>query len=335
VISGTNRRDLPGAENGILIRYLGDLNLSYETFVGPTYDSSLSFSYVNSSKYGSQKAPIWRVGETVLIDDYFEKRIPGLDLKLISNTPSVCATDGLKLVLIAQGNCNYVVFAPKTNNYIAREYKGISLVESARTKPTLFVQQIPNQVATGLPKNIEVPAVYATSSGYLVPLSQTPNVCVANLFTIRILSGGTCTLTYQAPETSLYKATDVYVQTFEITRTAQTLDFVPLNSVALSAKTLTLLATASSGLPASFSAEPTSNCMVSGNTLSLLKPGPCTVTAQQVGTATIAPVSKSVTITITGKAAPIKRTISCVKGSKTVKVTKVNPKCPKGYSRVR
>jgi hypothetical protein len=202
-------------------------------------------------------------------------------------------------------------------------------------KIQLVVEKVANQAAKDLPKSLELFPVYSASTGYVLPKSETPTTCIASGYFVRLISGGTCTLSYQSPETSTYRASDVYFQTFEIVRSTQTLNFVPTSSVNLETKTLVLSATASSGLPVSFSAEPTANCTVSGNSLTLLKPGPCNVTAEQAGTTTIAPVSKTATITITGKAAPIKRTISCFKGSKTVKVTKVNPKCPKGYSRVR
>jgi hypothetical protein len=34
---------------------------------------------------------------------------------------------------------------------------------------------------------------------------------------------------------------------------------------------------------------------------------------------------------ITGTVAPTKKSITCVKGKKTKKVSGVNPKCPKGF----
>ena len=54
------------------------------------------------------------------------------------------------------------------------------------------------------------------------------------------------------------------------------------------------------------------------------------------GTAIFAPVSASATITLTGsvitpKPVATKKTIVCVKGKTTKKVSGTNPKCPKGY----
>jgi hypothetical protein len=36
-------------------------------------------------------------------------------------------------------------------------------------------------------------------------------------------------------------------------------------------------------------------------------------------------------VMISGTVAPTKKTITCVKGKKTKKVSGTNPKCPKGY----
>lgn len=57
--------------------------------------------------------------------------------------------------------------------------------------------------------------------------------------------------------------------------------------------TVTLVATASSGLPVTFSSNTPDTCTVSGDTLSLLKAGECSVTATQAGGDGYAPASSS------------------------------------------
>ena len=66
-----NIRNIVGAEYGLLIRSGGDLNLSYDTFVGPSYDSTLGISYNDSARYNSVAAPIWKVGETFTPRKYY------------------------------------------------------------------------------------------------------------------------------------------------------------------------------------------------------------------------------------------------------------------------
>jgi hypothetical protein len=72
-------------------------------------------------------------------------------------------------------------------------------------------------------------------------------------------------------------------------------------------------------------------CSITGSTLNLLKGGNCAITATQAGSATLAPISATATVMIAGSVAPTKKTITCVKGNKTKKVSGTNPKCPKGY----
>ena len=57
--------------------------------------------------------------------------------------------------------------------------------------------------------------------------------------------------------------------------------------------TVTLVATASSGLPVTFTSNTPDTCTVDGNTLSLLKAGECSVTATQAGGEGYAPASQS------------------------------------------
>jgi hypothetical protein len=110
---------------------------------------------------------------------------------------------------------------------------------------------------------------------------------------------------------------------------------LPTN-IDVSAKALTLAATASSGATVIYSTTSSDACSITGSTLNLLKAGNCIVTASQAGTSTLAPVSTSATITLTGtvitpKPVSTKKTIVCVKGKTTKKVSGTNPKCPKGY----
>jgi hypothetical protein len=155
-------------------------------------------------------------------------------------------------------------------------------------------------------------------------------------FYVRIISGGTCVLTYQSKETTSYLASDLYKVSFEITRDPQTITFAPVTTVDIATKSLALNAAASSGGAVTYSTTSPDNCSISGSTLNLLKAGNCVVTATQSGTSTLAPVTASATIILTGtvvtpKPVVTKKTIVCVKGKTTKKVSGTNPKCPKGY----
>ena len=73
---------------------------------------------------------------------------------------------------------------------------------------------------------------------------------------------------------------------------SQAITFDPLPDMGISSLPFTVTATASSGLPVSFTAS--GNCTASGpdgSTISALGPGSCTVTAHQAGNAEFAPAA--------------------------------------------
>jgi hypothetical protein len=86
-----------------------------------------------------------------------------------------------------------------------------------------------------------------------------------------------------------------------VTQTAQTITFAAIPTQTVGTP-LTLSATASSGLPVSFSSSTTGVCTVSGTTATFLNTGSCTVAASQAGNSTYA-AAKTVSQTFTVNAA--------------------------------
>jgi hypothetical protein len=324
-------RTLVGGESGLLVRSGGDLNLSYDTFVGPTYDLTLGITYNNPIAYSSSNVPIWKVGETFVASKYYELRVPSLSLSVASVTPLVCSSDGKQLKFLKEGSCNFIVSTPKTNDYQSKVSNQTVTITAARIKPELIVDKIANQTAKDLPKLAEIFRVYSVSEGFVFPQSTTPTVCIASGFYVRIIGGGTCTLTYQTTETATFLASDLYKVSFEVVRDPQTITFTLPAKANISAKNLSLSSTSSGGGAVTYSTSSTGICAIAGSTLSLLKNGNCVVVATQVGTATLAPASATSTVLIEGVAPAVKKTITCAKGKTSKKVTGTNPKCPAGY----
>jgi hypothetical protein len=336
VITPSKLRDLIGAENALLVRNSGELNLVYDTFVGPTHNITLGISYNNPAKYNNDTPPIWKVGEVYEPSKYFELRVPTLPLTVTSSTPTICSSDGKELKLIATGNCTFKVTTAKTKDYSLKEITQAVTITAARSKPELVMNVIANQTAKSLPKTIEIFRVYSPTGVYVLPQGTTPSVCIASGFFVQIVGGGTCTLTYQSAANTSYLASDLYKVSFEVTRDPQTITFTLPASGDISTKRLSLSATASSGASVTYSTTSSDACSITGSTLNLLKAGNCVVTASQIGTSTLAPVSTTATIMLTGAViatAPVatKKTIVCVKGKINKKVSGVNPKCPRGY----
>jgi len=314
-------RNLIGGEYGLLVRSGGNLNLSYDTFFGPTYSSDL-----NSPNY-----PIWKIGESYNVSNFYELLVPSFTLTLTSATPLVCSSDGKQLKFLKEGTCNFTVSTPKTNDYLATVISETATITAARIKPELIIDKIANQTAKDLPKLVEIFRVYSASEGYVLPQSTTPAACSSSGFYIKIVGGGTCTLTYQTKATATYLASDLYKVSFEVTRNPQTITFALPAIANISVKTLSLTATTSSGGAVTYESSSAGNCSVSGSTLSLLKSGNCVVIATQAGTSTLAPASATSTVLIEGVAPAAMKTMTCIKGKSTKKVSGTNPKCPAGY----
>jgi hypothetical protein len=331
VIAPSKLRDLVGAESALLIRNNGELNLVYDTFVGPTHNTTLGISYSNPSVYNNNNPPIWKVGETYTPSKYFESRIPSLPLVVTTSTPTICSTDGKELKLITTGSCTFKVATLKTKDYALKEVTQNVEITAARSKPELIVGIIAIQTSKNLPKTVEIFRVYSPSGTWVLPQATTPTVCIAAGFYVQIIGGGTCTLTYQSEATTTYLASDLYKVSFEVTRDPQTITFSLPTSVNLSSKTFALSATTSSGGALLYTTSTPDSCSITGSTLNLLKSGNCSVTATQPGTSTLAPISATYNVMIAGTVAPAKKTITCIKGKKTKKVSGVNPKCPKGF----
>jgi hypothetical protein len=338
VITPSKLRDLLGAENALLVRRSGDLNLSYDTFVGPTHNTTVGFTYNNPALFNNNNPPIWKVGESYLPGKYFELRVPSLPLVLSTTTPTICSTDGKELKLIATGSCAFKVSTAKTKDYALKESTTqVVTITAARSKPELVMNVIANQTSKNLPKTIEIFRVYGPTGIYVMPQSATPTVCIAAGFYVQIVGGGTCTLTYQSEANTSYLASDLYKVSFEVSRDPQTITFTPPATVSIASKNLALTATASSGGSITYSTTSVESCSVAGAILNLLKAGNCVITATQAGSSTLAPVSTTATIMLTGTITkPVvpevsKKTIVCVKGKTTKKVSDSNPKCPKGY----
>lgn len=126
-----------------------------------------------------------------------------------------------------------------------------------------------------------------TNSGAAVALtSSTTGVCTVSGTTITGVANGTCTITANAAATGNFATALPSTISFNVGAT-QTITFNAPGYIAVST-TIQLSATASSGLPVTFTSLTPSVCSVSGNALTGNAPGSCIVAADQPGNATYA-----------------------------------------------
>jgi hypothetical protein len=168
----------------------------------------------------------------------------------------------------------------------------------------LLQRQTPTQSITfNAPANEALGAppftVTATaSSGLPVSLaSNTPSTCTMAGNTVTMLALGACSITATQPGNSSYTAAIPVTQTFKVIQgTSQLISFGAISAQGAGTTPMAIGATASSGLPVAFSSGTTSVCAISGNAVTMLGAGTCSVTASQPGNATwsaAAPVTQS------------------------------------------
>jgi CSLREA domain-containing protein len=122
------------------------------------------------------------------------------------------------------------------------------------------------------------------SSGLPVSFSSTtPSVCTASGTTLSLLIPGTCVVHASQPGDAAHAAAPPLAQSFAVHIASQTLTFQAITGTQYALSQLTLTATASSGLPVSFTSITPTVCSVSGSNLSLLISGTCVVHALQAG----------------------------------------------------
>ena len=130
-----------------------------------------------------------------------------------------------------------------------------------------------------------VALIATASSGLPVTFaSATPTVCTVSGDTATLLISGYCNiLATQAGNAEFFGA--ITGQFILVHHANQTIDF-PTIAPQVAPGSVTLAATASTGLPVTFASTTPAVCTVSGNTATLLIPGSCTIKASAAGNAT-------------------------------------------------
>jgi hypothetical protein len=144
----------------------------------------------------------------------------------------------------------------------------------------------PGVQTVGTPLTLDATA----SSGLPVTYtSETATICTVSGATATFLLAGSCTIDANQAGNDIFTAAAQESQSFTVNLvlTPQTITFANPGSQ-LYGSTLTLGATASSGLPVTYTSTTTSICTVSGSSATFIDIGTCTIEANQAGNSTYA-----------------------------------------------
>jgi hypothetical protein len=168
---------------------------------------------------------------------------------------------------------------------------------------TISFAPLPDKLVSDPPFSVSATA----SSGLPVAFaSLTTAVCTVSGNTVTLVATGTCTIEATQPGNASFAAAPPVSQSFAVKSTQksdQTITFAKPANQRLGNPPFALNASASSGLPVSFSSNTPGVCTVSGNMVTLVAIGTCSITATQDGNATFnpaTPVTQQLTVSTQG-----------------------------------
>lgn len=228
----------------------------------------------------------------------------GLPVSYSSQTPSVCSVSGAQVTTLAVGNCTIAADqAGDVGYYLAASRVLSSFPVTGMPQSITFTDFGP--LTVGATATL---SATATSNLAVSFSSQTTAVCTVTGNVVTAVAVGTCTINANQPGDGTYwSAAPAVAKSAPVSNsgsgggtTAQSINFPVLSDQQLSTGHINVSATASSGLTVTFASQTSGVCTVSGNVVTLLAAGTCTIVASQVGDATYAaasPVSHSFSVT--------------------------------------
>ena len=212
----------------------------------------------------------------------------GLPVAFTSSTPLVCTVNGNTVTLAAAGSCVLTaaqpgdeVFAPALP--VTQSFN----VAKANQTITFGTAPIISFGGTG--------PVSATSTSGLAVSFTSSGVCTINGNTVTGVTAGSCTIAANQVGDTNYNPAQQVTQTFTIAKLNQTLTFGSAPSVIVGGTGAVSATGGLSGNLVTFTSTTQGVCTVSGNTVSGVAAGSCSIAANQAGNdnyAAAAPVSQ-------------------------------------------
>ena len=203
----------------------------------------------------------------------------GLPVSLVTTTPANCTVYDSAVQFLQSGTCAITASQPGNSSYPAATpvSRNITVTGATNLQQTItFTAQLPAYTNTEMVTNA------SSSSGLPVNLvSLTQTIC-GGFGEWRYTAVGTCEIQATVAANANYPAAS---QTFTIQVLAnlQTVDFSNPGAQTVGIPLTSLNASATSGLPVTFSSTTPTVCTVTGTTATFLIAGTCTIQATQAG----------------------------------------------------
>jgi hypothetical protein len=236
----------------------------------------------------------------------------GLPVTFSSLTPTICTSGGANgsvFTLIEIGSCK-VAADQSGNATFAPAKEAVKPFTIAAGKQSIVFSPTPPTTGTA-GTTVTLSATTAPmspvngpqpSSDVTFSTATDPSICTVSGNVVTLVGAGSCVVAANAASDGSYAAATQVSKTITIKGAAQTISWTPAStSVSVAGGPVTLNATASSGLPITYTTTAAATvCTISGSTLTPVGPGSCSVKASQAGNAQFAAataVTKTFTIT--------------------------------------
>ena len=250
---------------------------------------TIAFGSLSNQTYGAQPFPTIATSSS------------GLPVNLSSLTPSVCSITVGTITIISAGTCTIRASQPGNMGYrpAPNADQTFAIAQAAQTISfaTIAGARLDAQVGLSAIASSGLPVAFA---------SLTPATCTVSGNEATVIALGTCTIRASQAGNINYAAAPNADQNVGIQQVQQTLTFWPPATQVLGAQPFALSATASSGLPITFSSLTTATCTVSADMVTLVAAGTCTIRALQPGDSAnaSATLDRSFTISTVGSLPP-------------------------------
>ncbi len=201
----------------------------------------------------------------------------GLPISYTTAPPSICTNSGNLITIIGAGDCSVTASQPGNADYNPATPVSQTVV-IFKANQTINFGALPN--ATYLDPPFAVTAT--ATSGLAVTFGVTGNCSISGNM-VTITGAGSCAVTASQLGNANYNAAQAVSRTFSIAKASQTIVFGLLATKVYTDAPFTVSATVASGLPVTFTVSTPTTCSVSGNTVTILNAGTCTVVAHQSG----------------------------------------------------
>jgi hypothetical protein len=209
----------------------------------------------------------------------------GLVVSIASNTPSVCTISNSTVSLLAVGTCTLVASQAGNDQFNPAPSVNQSFAVNAPNAPKEAQTIIFDKPADRYIGSAAFVIVASATSGLVVAFSSdTPTICTISDDTVTLLKPGTCTIAATQAGNAQYHPAPTAKQSFEVKpKVAQSIDFAQPAAHTEGDDPFSLSATASSGLAVLFTSTTPTICTVTGDMVTIIEPGTCTIVASQGG----------------------------------------------------